>query len=228
MFNENAKGLEDIPEIRSTNITMTLTFDSPNSDLFAAPVRLSVQPQKKFPFRETLTAVIYEEQYCQRQEFFEPLALDTLHPEISGAYLVGETNPKADKGGLVKWTRVFATVPGNRTEFQTSNFTFPAYRTDSDSTEQLRSAFSQTCVAKSIYSYLLTTDPGSDLTITPIFQPTDASSNKVNFVASDTTPNKSAYEAFVVAGTYIQAAETKVKRWKGNIWVMQNLQVKAL
>ena len=79
-----------------------------------------------------------------------------------------------------------------------------------------------------VYSYKLTTDPATDLTLAAQFQPLDASSNAVDFVANDSTPTKEAYELDVAAGEYIQANATEVSRWQGNIWQMRNLFVKAL
>jgi len=207
---------------------MANTFDAPNDDGFTSPTRLTLTPRKEFPFRQDLTAVIYSDDYVQRAEYFVPLALDTPHPDFPTAYLVEETNPATGEDGLVRFTRKWSTVPANRTEFQQGGFSFPAYKTDSADTALLRNGFSQSVVGKNVFSYLLTTDPGADLTITGIFQPLDADSEKVNFVASDSVPNLSTYEGYVSAETYIQARETEVSRWMGNIWQMRNVTVKAL
>ena len=205
-----------------------ITFDGPNQDDFISPIRVTVNPVLEYPFRQDLTAVLYNIEYVQRAEFFVPLALDTTCPDEPSAFLVSESNPTSDGGGLVRWTRTFATVPATRTEFATTTFSFPAYRTNANSTDSLRSGFTQTVVAKVEFSYLRTTDPGTDLTIATQWQPLDPSSNAVNFVASDTTPTRSTYEGYVTGGTYLQSAETTVARWMGNIWQMENRKVKAL
>jgi hypothetical protein len=207
---------------------MALTYDAPSGDDFISPLRISKNPKQAFPFRQDLTAILYVENYVQRPEYFVPLALDTPHPEIPTAFLVTESNPTQRSDGLFRWSRTFATVPADRTEFEKGSFGFPAYKTDSDTATNLRDGFTQGVVAKVVYSYLKTTDPGTDLTITAQFQPLDDASNKVNFVASDSTPTRSTYAGYVTAGTYIQARETQVTRWMGNIWQMKNLQVKAL
>tara|TARA_R110000824_G_scaffold95520_1_gene229652 strand:- start:1491 stop:2111 length:621 start_codon:yes stop_codon:yes gene_type:complete len=204
------------------------TFDAPNDDAFISPVRLTKDPRKVYPFRQDLTAILYLEDYVQRAEYFLPLSLDTPHFNIPTAYLVDESNPSVRSDGLFRWTRTFSTIPATRTEFEKSGFNFPAYQTLSASTTTLRPNFTQGVVAKVVYSYVKTTDPGTDLTITDQFQPLDASSNKVNFVASDSSPTKAAYETDVTAGTYIQAKETEIMRWMGNIWQERNVQVKAL
>ena len=204
------------------------TFDAPNDDEFVSPVRVTVNPVLEYPFRQDLTAIIYKIDYVQRSEYFTPLALDTTCPDNSSAYLVSESNPRVKNDGLVGWTRIFSTVPATRTEFSTTSFSFPAFRTDSSSSDTLRQGFTQTVVSKVEYSYIQTTDPENDLTIATQWQPLDSSSNACNFVASDTTPTKATYEGYVSGGTYLQASETKVKRWKGNIWQMENRKVKAL
>jgi hypothetical protein len=208
---------------------MSLTYDAPASGQFATPILLSTEPRKVYPFRQDLAAVIYEEDYAQRPDQFVPLPLDTPHPIHTTAYLIAETNPKPmSSGGLVQFTRSFAIVPGNRTEFATTNFSFPAFKATSAATTESRAGFSETCVAKVLFSYVLTDDPSEGLTILPKFQPKDASDLKCAFVASDTTPTQSDYEAKIAAGEYIQAAQTKVRRWRGNIWELQDLKVKAL
>jgi hypothetical protein len=207
---------------------MTTTYDSPNSDDFVSPVRLTVTPRLEYPFRQDLTAILYLIDYVQRSEFFVPSALDLTCPDNSSAFLVEESAPRQKGDGLCRFTRTFATVPAGRTEFSSSSFSFPAYRTLSADTTNLRESFTRTIVAKVVYSYLLTTDPGTDLTFAQQWEPLDASSNVCNFVANDSTPTKTTYEGYVTAETYLQSKETKIKRWKGNIWQMENRKVKAL
>lgn len=207
---------------------MATTYDSPNSDDFVSPVRLTVTPRIEYPFRQDLSAIFYKIDYVQRSEFFVPSALDLTCPDNSSAYLIEESAPRQKGDGLCRFTRTFATVPAGRTEFSSSSFSFPAYRTLSADTTNLRESFTRTIVAKVVYSYLLTTDPGTDLTFAQQWEPMDNNSNICNFVASDTTPTKTTYEGYVTAGTYLQSKETKIKRWKGNIWQMENRKVKAL
>ena len=207
---------------------MARIFDAPNNDDFIAPVRLSVEPRPEYPFRQDLTAVLYRIRYVQRAEYFVPAALDLTCPDEPAAFLVEESHPPPPKEGLLQFTRTFATVPAERTEFSSSSFGFPAYKANTAATEVIRETFTRTVVAKVVYSYLRTTNPGDDLTFVSAFQCLDSSSNVCDFVASDTTPTLTAYQADVTAGNYLQSVETKIKRWKGNIWQMENRKVKAL
>jgi hypothetical protein len=205
-----------------------INYDSPNDDDFISPIRLSVSPQKEYPFRQDLTAILYSIDYVQRSEFFVPSALDLTCPDNSSAFLVEESNPRQKGNGLCRFTRTFATVPSLRTEFSSSSFSFPAFKNLSADTALLRSGFTRTVVAKVEYTYLITTDPGTDLTFASQWEPLDASSNVCSFVAADSTPTKATYEGYVTAETYIQSKETKISRWNGNIWQMENRKVKAL
>lgn len=207
---------------------MTITFDSPFGDNFELPIRVSTTPRKRFPFRQDLTAILYDEDYVQRAEWFIPLPLSTPHPDLEDVFLVGETNPTTRSDGLFRWTRTFASLPATREEWEMASFTFPAYKSASSETSNLRENFTQAVVGKVVYSYVLTDQPATDLTISAMFTPIDSSGNAVDFVAPETTPAKEDYEADVTAGTYLQAAETGVSRWKGDVWQLRNVFVRAL
>jgi len=204
------------------------TFDAPFGDNFTKPIRVSVNPRRRFPFPQDLTAVLYDDDFVQRAEFFEPLPLGYPHPDIEDAVLVEESPPSVRQDGLFRWTRTFASIPGNRTEFETTTYTFPAYKSTSASTSEIRANFSQKVVAKAVYSYVSTDDPESDLVIVDKFQPLDADDNVAGFLADDTTPTLEDYQALVAAGDYVQATETDVARWMGNVWQMRNAFVRAL
>ena len=208
---------------------MSITYDSPAGDNFKTAIKLTKDERRQYPIRQDLTAIVYEDDFCQRPEYFIPTALDTPHPVHVNAFLIAESNPRPmGTGGLVKFTRTFSTVPGDRIEYTTTNFSFPAFKTTSAATSELRASFSETCVARVFYSYILSKDPSADLVFLARFQPLDSELNTCNFVASDTTPTKTNYEDKIQAGLFIQSAQTRVSRWRGNIWEMQNQKVAAL
>jgi hypothetical protein len=214
-----------------TSSTMSIIYDAPNGDDFISPVRLTKSPDKKYPLKTDSTAIEYSIQYIQRADYYIPLALDTICPENQNAYLIQNTDPKPFQNGLVKFTRVFQTVPATRIEMGNNAFLFPAIRSDVDvdgNWTVLRSSFTRRVPSKVTYSYLQTLDPNADLTITERFQITDASSNAVDYLDTTTSPTKATYEGYISGGTYLQASDTVVSRWRGNIWQMQNIQVKAI
>lgn len=81
--------------------------------------------RRSFPIEGDTTAQIIEQDFIIASGSFSPLALDTAHATVSSAKLVSE-GPQSDiGGGLVQWTRTYATVPANRDEFETFSYTFP-------------------------------------------------------------------------------------------------------
>lgn len=156
------------------------------------------------------------------------LSLTSASIQRAKAYLVSENAFEYDDGGLLRFVRNYATIPDGRTEFATTGFTFPAYRTlVAEDGNPARSSFNRVVVAKEVYSYIRTNDPENDLSITSQFAPLDASGNQVDCVATDTTPTRASYEALVSSGGYIHSGETQITPWQGNIWELKQQQVVA-
>lgn len=202
-------------------------FDSPHSDDFVDPIRVSVTPIKTFPIREDLTAINYSIEYAHRVELFQPSPLGMKCPDDPKAILVGETNPMNEGNGIVKFIRTFSTIPSNRNEFETGTFIFPSFKDRSSSTTTRRTTISRNGVIKVSYSYILTTDPENDIILTDQFSPKDASGNDCNFIATDTNPTFPDYISLVNSGGYLQAKQTEISRWMGDIWQIRNQVVKA-
>lgn len=207
-------------------MTKTL-FDAPYLNDFIDPIRLTRTPRKRFPIRQDLSAVELSIDYVQKEEFFKPAPLNIQCPDDYRAFLVGETDPQRMGNGLVKFTRTFQTTPATRTEYSSGSFTFPAFKNLSSDSSTSRSSFSRQVVILVEFSYLRTSNPSDDLTITPQFSSTDPSGNSVPFIATDTNPILSDYQSFILAGDYIQSKETTISRWMGDIWQMENRKVKA-
>lgn len=145
----------------------------------------------------------------------------------AAAYLVSEEGQDQQEDGLLMFTRVYATVPADRTDYTTTSYNYPAYRTlVGDTGNADRSAFSQTVVASVQVSYVRTNNPNT-LTFTQPFTITNSSGDKVQAVAQDTTPTRSTYEGYVTAGTLIQASETRIALYRGNIWRLEDIKVQA-
>ena len=232
---------------------MAISYDAPAaSDNWLNAVRVTSNSRREYPFMQDLTAVLYTDDWVQRPERWEPLALGSLNPDLGGnlvtesgdnlvtdplenqlilepspAYLVNESEPTLTDG-LFHFSRTYATVPATRVEFGTGVFNFPAYKTNTASILTLRDNFTQAVVTKITYSYQHTSDPGADIGVTEIFQPLDSGSNKVNFVASDSTPTLVTYQGYVTGETYVQSRETEISRWMGNIWQAKNVEVIAI
>lgn len=206
---------------------MTTFFDAPYLNDFVDPVRLTRTPKKSFPIRQDLSTIELEIEYVQREEYFKPAPLNLPCPDDYRAFLVGETNPQRMNNGLVRFVRKFITTPATRTEYSNSTFTFPAFKQNSSDANTTRASFSRQVVVTIQFSYLRTTDPQNDLTITGQFSPTDASGNPTPFVASDTTPTLSDYQSKITNREFIQSKETQISRWKGDIWQLENRLIVA-
>ena len=206
---------------------MKTFFDSPHSDEFVDPIRISVTPIKTFPIREDLSAINYSIEYAHRIELFQPSPLGIKCPDDPKAILVNESNPINEGNGIVKFTRTFSTIPADRDEFETGTFVFPSFKDFSSSTTNRRGTISRNGVIKVTYSYIYTTDPENDIILTDQFSPKDGSGNECNFIANDTTPNFADYIFLVNSGGYLQAKQTEISRWMGDIWQMKNQFVKA-
>jgi len=206
---------------------MKTIFDAPHLNDFVDPIRLTRSPKKCFPIRQDLSAIEFEIEFVQQERFFKPAPLNLVCPDDYRAFMVEESNPARMNNGLVRFVRKYVTTPAIRTEFSTGNFSFPAFKNLSADSATTRSSFSRQVVIKVEFSYLLTTNPLDDLTISTQFSPEDASGNSCAFIATDTTPSLSNYQAKISAGEFIQSKETSISRWQGNIWQMENRKIKA-
>jgi hypothetical protein len=75
-----------------------------------------------YPFRYFHTRIL-EEDFTQDQAYYEPLPLDTQHPEYPDHYLVENVPPQPLGGGACKFTRRWAQIPEARREYEGYSFT---------------------------------------------------------------------------------------------------------
>lgn len=77
------------------------------------------------PIERDITAKIVEQDFMVAYGSYTPLALDTAHATVGTAYLVRESSPTQVGNGIIQFTRVYATVPASRDEFESFSYTFP-------------------------------------------------------------------------------------------------------
>ena len=65
------------------------------------------------PFQDVSDELLFTEPYYQTISTYAPMALDTPHPSVPGAYLV-EEGPRENNGAFYKWTRTFSKIPPSR------------------------------------------------------------------------------------------------------------------
>lgn len=87
----------------------------------------------EIPFSDS-KPYLFEEDYIQDIQYWRQLELDALYvPSSSGTsadlifdyYLVAESSPQPQGGGVVKWTRTYAAIPEPRIEWESYAHTFP-------------------------------------------------------------------------------------------------------
>ena len=204
---------------------MKTIFDAPHLNDFIDPIRISVNPVRKFPIRQDLTAIEYSIQFVQRAEYFRPAPLGIVCPDDSKAFLFDESDPTINDHGLVEFTRHFATVPATREEYITGSFNFPGFKNSSD--EILRENFSQIAVFKIVYSYKYTNQPGDEISLDSQFGVIDQNGSRSEYLTPTTIPSLASYITERESGLYLQSEDSEVERWRGNIWEVRNKFVRA-
>ena len=192
-------------------------------------------PNRILPFERDLTAFIEEQRYIIAKSSFARLALNTAHPSIASCYLVAETDPQNIGGGLVEWTRRYATIPATRNEYETYAYTFVEIirATGGDGT---RGPFTKRVVSRVEYAYYMVGAGGSYATVGDIplvdgFRPQQdiwGSPIDVEFLSQTTDPTSDAYLALVAAETEIAVEDSEVRAWMGNIYERVTRYVVAL
>ena len=99
---------------------MSIFFDGK----YEKPIAIS-QKRKAWPFDFDRVSFTFDQDFIQFWEKFSPLALDTTDIEFSNCYLVAESNPKDEDGGICKFTRTFAMIPETRDEQEAFAYQIP-------------------------------------------------------------------------------------------------------
>jgi hypothetical protein len=281
-----------------TSVTTTNSnfYDSPDSQNWVTPYRLTVDPLVSFPIDRDPTAQVFRENWIQNADSYSPETIGVCHPTIttditglisiengtstitgvdtifnveflvgdyivlsgekyivdtitsptemtietpfasvtlvdanaqrSKLYLTKEDGHNFEEDGLLRWDKIWATVPSGRIDYQNLNFTFPAFKNLTADATTTRAKFSQTVIAENSFSYIRTNAPVQAISINPIFTITSGGV-AVNAVAQDTVPTLSTYQGYVSTGATLQAQETRLSNYMGNIWQTVDARVYA-
>lgn len=196
------------------------------------------QPSQHGPLRASLpfssqgdqTTTVYELDYVQSIDNFVPLAVNSIHPTVGNAYLIGETDLKpTNVAGVSMWTRRYATIPISRDEGGSIAYQFPGLTAAST----LRLPFVWTVACRIALSFYLVGPNSSYATVLalPVIDRqryyiggvsggvgTDVSSLVSGTFLFPSTPTTETYQSWIGAGTEIVAEASKLTRWQGNIW----------
>lgn len=99
---------------------------------FTAAVTIGL-PRWEKPFEDVNDRLVFRQRFCQRADYYSPLALNTAYDgDVSYVqsgrtyYLVGEEGFEQREARLMEWDRVYAAVPSARTEYTSVPYEFPA------------------------------------------------------------------------------------------------------
>ena len=211
-------------------------YTAPGQNAFTTATRVD-GPTPEYPIKRNLSAVFWRETWWQTEADYTPLALDTAHGTIAGAYLVSEENHARVGGGVLSWTRVYATVPSAWNDFVTVSYQFPGYKWNTgDGFVDRGEPRSISVPCRVLHEYFLcktgqTYETPEDIPVIErqryILTYGDEGVSDVDYVLinSDpgptgflTTPSGAAYDALVTAGTEIVAEDSYLENHGGNIW----------
>jgi hypothetical protein len=207
---------------------MAIIYDAPSAN-WATATETTDAPRVVYPIAQNTSAIIYERDYVQNEANWAPTAMDTADGTYSSAYLVEETTPQQVGGTLVRWTKRFATVPSNWTDYDQRPFTFPGFFED-DSSAYYRVVLNQNVTWEINLTYQLTTNPYSTFPVASyLFQVKLTDGTVVDYVDDTNTDiTYTDYDADVTAETLINVAHSTLERYAGNIWVQKRFRSKAL
>ena len=205
---------------------MGITYDAPSTDWETA-TEITAAPRIIYPIAQNDSAIIYERDYVQNEADWSPLAMDTADGTFVDAFLVEETITNQIGGSLIEWTRRFATVPDNWTEYDQRMFQFPGYYNDPD-TGGFRAPMNKNATVEVRNSYYLTTDPYTDFDVSSyVFESKDGKGVVLSYVGPSTSPSISTYQGLVTGEDLINIAHSTLERYAGNIWVQKIPKTKA-
>jgi hypothetical protein len=82
-------------------------------------------PRKSFAFEQETNTIIVEQDYQQKEANFAAEALGNVHPSDNTLYLIHESPRQPVGGDIVQWTRFYAKIPEQRSEYESYALKIP-------------------------------------------------------------------------------------------------------
>src|SRR6185503_17465348 len=181
---------------------------------------------------------------------FAALALNTAHGTFTTAYLVEETPLQDLGGGVARWTRIYANIPADRSEYGTLGYNYIGFAgqlwTQLVDAANGRERFTKVSLSRRDYKYYLPGVSGGITTVAdiPVIESTKYYVTSSNNVLTDylgdpptwdpgSTPSRADYEtlmdsdAATASSFSITAEDSRIARWRGNIYERETVYVKA-
>lgn len=209
------------------------------------------QPQFSEPFPGVAVAYVLQQTFMQLRANWVPLPLNTPHPDaLLTDYLLVEEGALSDQsGGVVRWTRTYAKLPASYNEpagnYNYNFIGFIGVWGIGVTAVTGRERFSRNVLAKTQRDFFLV-DPNTGSPTGPTYDDWvnipqisallyyyETPDLAVDYLGDSpplvtaTTPSATEYKDLIAAGAYIAAENSRLSRWKGNIYVRDTIYVRA-
>ena len=166
--------------------------------------------------------------FAVKPDDWKKLSIESKDEIFKDAVLSSEVETRRTPA-FVYFRRSFAQIPADHSEYNTTTYKYPDYRsTFFDFADTLlRVGPTRTTVLRVSYTYQLTTTPETAFTLETAFQPLEGIYEREFLVASGTTPTLTAYLTLVTNKSFIRAEDDVFERWHGNIWRRVRKEVMA-
>lgn len=207
-----------------------------------------------YPIDGVTSAIVAEADYVvQASQYTVPTLGDSVSINIKEGtatsktfYLVGE-GPQSDLGGgMVRWTRKWATKPSSHDEYESYSYNFIGFYGAwgvNVTTVSGRDRFTRTVNSRIDNDYYLIHASGDYATEAAMVAAVSVEEQKYVINGTDyeidylgdnppfataSDPTRTAYDGWISAGTEVVAAPSEFERWMGPIWRRKVRYVVAL
>ena len=107
------------------NFPFTFNKDASQLDFATeVPVR-AFEPLRPYP--QNPQAIVYRTRFAQLRAYYTRPIGNTPHPDLPQVYFLDDVDYQDRPGGMIEWTRAWATLPNSWIDFESSAFTFPGF-----------------------------------------------------------------------------------------------------
>lgn len=200
----------------------------------------------EYPFPEVNQPYVLRQTFKQFLANYAPLDLNTAHATYTDYKLVEESALTNLGGGVVEWTRTYAKLPDDFSQFESTNYNFIGFAgtamflsITSTMVVTGRLRFVKSVTSRVLNEFFLVGTGGSytealeipvitaqEYYISDPTVKTDYLGDST-VLATESTPTRTDYETMIGAGDEIVAEDSRLTHWLGNYWLRQTRYIKA-
>jgi hypothetical protein len=202
----------------------------------------TAKPTFTHPFPEVNAPYILRQPFMQLLSSFSALSLNTAHPDYSDYKLAEESERTPVGAGVVTWIRTYAKLPTAFNQFETTNYNFIGFFGTfgiNNTAVTGRDRFTKTVTSR-VYNEFFRVGAGETYA-TPDLIPIitaqtyyiGSPSQLTDYLGDDdvldtaSTPDRTAYEAMISAGSEIVSEDSRLTHWLGAYYLRQTRYIKA-